>query len=1271
MAPFRAITLCVFTLSATGGALAGQATKPGKARTPRSTRSNLFADPQSGAYLHRNRVGCFLNNVGGICADPEAEDGTWPVGTPDTYIFQSGIQLAGIVPASSPVWAGDTVGAYFMDFRGDQVNGAPLTLVFDSRDSSALRQWPAAAVLRDTALFAAPLLGLPSASDEDAWTRYWDGDPRRNGARKHPMGVAVDQRVMEFTGPGYVPDLLYLTFTITNVTASDPAVYGAIDPAVRADYAALGTTFNHLSDSAYGVSLPAAGIVLDSVFFNAGMDPDVGTDHISQNYSTPILPFSLALAYESPFSEPLWSFPGGLFGAPGLAPAPGLVGVKYVRFPLNAAGQPAGVRVFANHSGSATGYPDPVGVSQLYRYLSGTPSPAAGDNSCQFQGEQIFLHYCQVFQIQHETRFDFSTGPFRLAPGQQQTIVLAYVFAAPRDTVVPYINSDLKPGFPARGDSLALDSTRVRLIDRVAGWVTQKDSNGDGVIEENEVTTWPGSLLNKARQAQAFADAKFLTPQPPRPPAFFLIPGDRAVTVVWQKSPSETVSDPYFAIASDPTSALYDPNYRDFAVEGYRIYRGLSPTALQVVAQFDYAGTEMEDYLGDFDYGTPCAPEFGVVSGCPVPFTGMPSPAIHAPHPLAGDVVQIPLGGRTVGRNGVVAILGADTAVTGGASGFPLLIDNGVTFSWVDSGVVQAAPAVQNSFHYYYAVTAFTVNSVRSGPTSLESPRVAKSVVPRAGLPVGNGSVTAPRLLAANGTTLLGNAPTLDPGTGEFSGPAAPSNALSLSLLSFLPELLDTGSLTVRVDSVLPGIHAVDYATAQPATYFLSAIDSRGGVTPFTVPLELSVTSGDATASTTFSGVAVLGPKASLYGGDSTFALEAGATLSAPGPWLLTSTGWAAIDGFPNSQGPQGYTGNRWWATAPNENHANPTSGLCIPPVGACTRTTAQLANTGGGLPGVTTLAPILAYSTVASLPQRDVETMTASVYRAADFSVYWGGAGKIDSVIDDTHGVPVPFSPKLRASWGILDSTSFVGITDDPDTNAAVLTWSDVVCVDPLNVEVAQVFGAFCANPAPLGNTAHLSTTATATGNFGAVPASQGPGFILYLAGEFWILSMPVLPAAGTVWHARYLAGAITGAPGTFSFVPADFRPAAVPGLRIQLSYRGTAIDLTHTTDSMLAKVHTVPDPFYVTDALASSADSQHIEFVHLPPEAIVRIYSVSGRLVAVLTHRDPTGGGEESWNVRSRDGATVASGVYFYVVETADHRTKVGRFTVVTYRP
>src|SRR5207302_6971908 len=120
----------------------------------------------------------------------------------------------------------------------------------------------------------------------------------------------------------------------------------------------------------------------------------------------------------------------------------------------------------------------------------------------------------------------------------------------------------------------------------------------------------------------------------------------------------------------------------------------------------------------------------------------------------------------------------------------------------------------------------------------------------------------------------------------------------------------------------------------------------------------------------------------------------------------------------------------------------------------------------------------------------------------------------------------------------------------------------------------------------------------------------------------------MASLPTA-TVWHARFYAGSVTGtgAAGNYAFVGAT-RPPAVPGLKVQLNYTGSTFDSTTTNTATLARVHTVPDPHYVTNALEATANTKVLKFVNLPARAIIRIYSLSGVLVQVLTHDDPTGG-------------------------------------------
>jgi hypothetical protein len=99
------------------------------------------------------------------------------------------------------------------------------------------------------------------------------------------------------------------------------------------------------------------------------------------------------------------------------------------------------------------------------------------------------------------------------------------------------------------------------------------------------------------------------------------------------------------------------------------------------------------------------------------------------------------------------------------------------------------------------------------------------------------------------------------------------------------------------------------------------------------------------------------------------------------------------------------------------------------------------------------------------------------------------------------------------------------------------------------------------------------------------------------------------------------------------------------------------------------LSLVHTVPDPYYVTNNMEISTNRKILKFVNLPAQAIIRIYSLSGVLVDIITHNDPAGGGEATWDLRNRNNQFVASGVYFYHVETPNGQTRVGRFTVVNF--
>ena len=95
---------------------------------------------------------------------------------------------------------------------------------------------------------------------------------------------------------------------------------------------------------------------------------------------------------------------------------------------------------------------------------------------------------------------------------------------------------------------------------------------------------------------------------------------------------------------------------------------------------------------------------------------------------------------------------------------------------------------------------------------------------------------------------------------------------------------------------------------------------------------------------------------------------------------------------------------------------------------------------------------------------------------------------------------------------------------------------------------------------------------------------------------------------------------------------------------------------------------MHTIPDPYYVTNAYENTYDNHIIKFVNLPTQATIRIYSSSGVLVRVLQYSSPEFGGALDWNVKNRNNQVVASGVYFYQIESGNAR-HIGRMTIVTF--
>ena len=95
------------------------------------------------------------------------------------------------------------------------------------------------------------------------------------------------------------------------------------------------------------------------------------------------------------------------------------------------------------------------------------------------------------------------------------------------------------------------------------------------------------------------------------------------------------------------------------------------------------------------------------------------------------------------------------------------------------------------------------------------------------------------------------------------------------------------------------------------------------------------------------------------------------------------------------------------------------------------------------------------------------------------------------------------------------------------------------------------------------------------------------------------------------------------------------------------------------------LQEIKVVPNPFIAANEITRGRGRQRILFTNLPPQATIRIYTISGNLVRILEHGD--GSGTTEWDVRTRFDLLVASGNYYYHVTTPDGRTHLGRFAVI----
>ncbi len=118
-------------------------------------------------------------------------------------------------------------------------------------------------------------------------------------------------------------------------------------------------------------------------------------------------------------------------------------------------------------------------------------------------------------------------------------------------------------------------------------------------------------------------------------------------------------------------------------------------------------------------------------------------------------------------------------------------------------------------------------------------------------------------------------------------------------------------------------------------------------------------------------------------------------------------------------------------------------------------------------------------------------------------------------------------------------------------------------------------------------------------------------------------------------------------------------------------------------TVSDTLGKVLAVPNPYRADEnytfenggwegrSFDWNETKRVIKFIHLPSVCTIRIFTITGELVATVQHRPGVVGynpedGEATWHLMNDSRRTLASGIYVFTV-TSKLGTQVGKFVII----
>jgi hypothetical protein len=1123
-----------------------------KTKRVASARLQAFRARQSSG----NNFAFYLSNSGFLAVNPTspfAPGGFWPSGSTNNYVYQSGINILGIVDADGDGTFSDTVetsAVYDAEWREGYASGAkddPGARLFFSTGDDDLTGWPDEfrTVDEDT---DSPTFGLrvPEViGDQDVVTVFTDVDgPVFQGAGVHRLGLEVRQRVV-LISTGIERDIMYVNWTLEN--------------------ASYYVSRSEVAQTPYDIR----GLLVD---IKTDFDIGVATDDASA-----VMPTSqLALAYDSDFREED-------FGR-----QPGIMGSTILYSPVEDDGLD-NPTVFEPEGNGL--------VDETFGEImdAGLVHPVTGEllvfpeEVRHLKAERFYLYTMYTYGDQRPDPFS-DAGAYRILSAAPGTNLLP-AFDPYADFLEATIIEDLRQNIVTGPFDLNAQDEPVDVWAAFYFSSADNDPNVNGHKADLSQLNPEGEfsrVLQLAEAARLTYEAGFLRAKPPTAPELRLIPGDRQVTITWDDLPVSNTYDDYADSYQAAQLVLKDSipdgfpgidGYRGNDFEGFRVYRSLTGERKDAVkiAQFDL-------------------------------------------------------------DNGIVDYTVTRTLTQGGFTGtgpydLQLGDDSGLSFSFVDRG--DDLGGLINGVSLFYTVTSYDYNPYNSQGESLESNigfkrqdsqgRFVQQVAPRdasssyraggyeSGQAGGDGG-------AIEGTQRALVADTLGSSSDTMTvDPLDPTNrsVLRHNLVVDFPETpqpqtaaLAAGKLDIIHGLALPdsGVFVIDsLEAADPSTrkynIYYHYSDSRGRVVEGR-SLEKSFSYNTAAKVATFR----------FDGRDDTL----GVTYS--GAVEIRRGGRADAKVAPLRV--NGVTG-----TVINPGVAYPHPQYRFTALPATVSFPAE---------------PFVVYQPM-NIEQLNSEyiagetartTGNMAVFAPADIEISWESETRV-SVRDLTHRVDIRFSEFTDDGWGFLPLD---------EISHEEMIWQSLH-VHPKHkreyrLKSEAVYFSHPENPDSI---------------------SMG----LYVRGiELFVTAVGTRPKAGDVWLLR----------SDFNSTSTS-QTSPVPGQRVVFRFQ-KATD--RPEDEILGKVHVVPNPYIVSSALDPGPGDKAVQFVGLPRECTIRIYTLSGILVNVLEHGPgvpesgysafDSGGGQRLFNLRNRFGLEMASGTYYFHVESkATGKESIGKFSII----